>query len=159
MDDNEEDEDFFQDDFDDVTDRAWAELEQNAIQLTQPPPVEQSKQQRSVPPSDNHSKYLYQHAEPQTRARQPLQLPGNYQLPQQQYVQRQPHLETTDGAIYEDADVPTPVEEGGLHPRECARRYDTEGAMAPTAIWRTKSTCAGTSSIAATAFHEAARRT
>lgn len=107
MDDGEEDDNFFEDDFDDLTDNAWAELEQNALQSTQHPQAQ--KQQRRVNTSNNQRASVYQHAAPRITPQQPSNPPGNYQR-QEQHLPRQPYLQATESGGYEDVDVPTPVE-------------------------------------------------
>ncbi len=115
MDDNEEDETFSADALDDLPENAWDELEQNAIQLTQHPRAESHKQQTEVQTRNSVNPHIYQHAPPHSLARAPPQLSENYQAPQPQYAPRQPYIQATDSGVYEDVDVPTPVEEKDIY--------------------------------------------
>ncbi len=105
MDDNEEEDNFFADDFDDLPDKAWEELEQNAIQSTQ----------TAVRPNNYPREVVYQNLAPSKPVRKPFQLPSKHQLPQQQYAQGQPYIQPADIGVYEDTDFPTPVEESEVY--------------------------------------------
>ncbi len=142
MDDNGEDDNFFADAFDALPDNAWDELEQNAIQLTQHPQIETHTQQSDVKLNTHRTRGVYQNTAYRIPVRQPIQLPGNYQPPQQQYAPRQAYIKATDSAAYEDADVPTPVEEiytpqntrGEITQREQWRQQRYGGASRPAGL-------------------------
>ncbi|ERF75749.1 hypothetical protein EPUS_01579 [Endocarpon pusillum Z07020] len=131
MDDNEEEDNFFADDFDDLPDNAWDELEQNAIQSTQHPQIDDTKQQTAVGPNSYLGNVVYRNVAPPKPARQPFQLPINHQFPQQQYAQRQPYVQPTDTSVYEDNDIPTPVEE-----REVYFHQNAGGNVTEREQWR-----------------------
>lgn len=131
MDDNEEGEDFFADDFDDLPDKAWDELEQDALLSTQRPRAENLEQQTRVEPNAHQIQAVYHPAPPRLATGQPLQLPGNYQRPQQLYIPQHPYDQAPEGDVYEDVDVPTPVEE-----REVCFPQNAPGEMTQREQWR-----------------------
>jgi hypothetical protein len=111
MDDDEEDDHFFADDLDDLPVNAWNELEQNAIQSTQHARFESVGKKHEYAAPRAYPGVAYQQAEPRLSTAQPNQLPGNLHLPQQRHTTKKPIAQAIDTTRYEDAEIPTPLEE------------------------------------------------
>lgn len=130
MDDNEEDENFLANDFDTIPANAWDELEQNAIQSTQHLGNENHRQQTIVKQISYQSTVAYQHATPRNSSGPSLQLPGDHRIPEQHYSPRPPYVQAVENGVYDDADIPTPVEE-----KEVNLAWNIRGALRHREPW------------------------